>query len=337
MQGVRKILFIQTAFIGDAILASAMWEAWHTSFPEDEIHVCVRAGNEVLFQNHPFIHRVWTWDKRGGVLVRYVRLFRLGIGLRQERFDAVFTPHRHASSGVLARLTEAPIRSGFDEHPMRSGFTHTTRHEFKKGTHEVQRNHRLMDPWLESPVASSPRLYPDPHRFVEPDSGKFGVMAPASQWGTKQWPEPKWVATCDALMEEVQKIYLVGGPGDAPLLDRIQRATAHSGVVVRSSQSLLDSAGMMQAAQWVLTNDSGPMHLASAVNAPTVAVFCSTTPDYGFGPLSLKRAVVETLHSLDCKPCGLHGHVKCPKSHFDCGQGIDVRSVIAAIEKVSQD
>ena len=53
MPGPRKILFIQTAFIGDAILASAMWEAWHGAFPEDEIHVCVRLGNEALFQDHP--------------------------------------------------------------------------------------------------------------------------------------------------------------------------------------------------------------------------------------------------------------------------------------------
>ena len=335
MPGPRKILFIQTAFIGDAILASAMWEAWHAAFPEDEIHVCVRLGNEALFQDHPFIQGLHAWEKRGRFASRYVRLIRLGRRLRQERFDAVFTPHRHVSSGVLARLTNAPIRSCFDQHPLRHWFTCTAPHDFKKGVHEVQRNHRLIEPWLDSETASMPRLYPHSSGSIASMPEKFGVMAPASQWATKQWPEPKWVAMCDALEDKIRCIYLVGGPGDAPLLSRIQQATRHKGVEVRSKQGLLDSAGMMQQAQWVLTNDSGPMHLASSVNAPTVAVFCSTTPDYGFGPLSSKRVVVETDLALDCKPCGLHGHIKCPKSHFDCGNRLEIERVLSALDEVS--
>lgn len=69
-------------------------------------------------------------------------------------------------------------------------------------------------------------------------------------------------------------------------------------------------------------NDSAPLHIASAMNAPVTAIFCSTVPAFGFGPLRENGRVVETLEKLDCRPCGLHGHQACPKGHFKCALGI---------------
>lgn len=71
-------------------------------------------------------------------------------------------------------------------------------------------------------------------------------------------------------------------------------------------------------------NDSGSMHMASAMNAPTTAVFCSTVPDFGFGPLSEHAKIVQTTEKLDCRPCGLHGFNKCPKGHFNCANTITI-------------
>ena len=71
-------------------------------------------------------------------------------------------------------------------------------------------------------------------------------------------------------------------------------------------------------------NDSAPLHIASAMNAPVTAVFCSTVPSFGFGPLRENGRVVETPEDLDCRPCGLHGHRECPKGHFRCALGIEV-------------
>jgi heptosyltransferase-2 len=79
----------------------------------------------------------------------------------------------------------------------------------------------------------------------------------------------------------------------------------------------------MKDARRNFTNDSAPMHLASAVNAKTTAIFCSTVPDFGFGPLSDDAVVVETSKKLDCRPCGLHGLRACPEKHFDCAHSIN--------------
>ena len=79
----------------------------------------------------------------------------------------------------------------------------------------------------------------------------------------------------------------------------------------------------MESATRNYVNDSGPLHLASSVNAPVTAFFCSTTPNFGFGPLSENSAIVE-VENLDCRPCGLHGHKTCPKGHFECAEKMNV-------------
>lgn len=71
-------------------------------------------------------------------------------------------------------------------------------------------------------------------------------------------------------------------------------------------------------------NDSAPMHLCSAVNAPVTAIYCSTIPEFGFGPLSDNSHILQTKEKLSCRPCGLHGFKSCPEKHFKCAWGIEV-------------
>ena len=74
-------------------------------------------------------------------------------------------------------------------------------------------------------------------------------------------------------------------------------------------------------------NDSASLHLGSAMNAPTTAIFCSTVPEFGFGPLADQSRVVQTPEPLDCKPCTLHGRKACPLGHYRCAWGIPVDEV----------
>ena len=78
-------------------------------------------------------------------------------------------------------------------------------------------------------------------------------------------------------------------------------------------------------------NDSAPMHFASAVNAPVTAVYCSTIPEFGFGPLSDESYVVEIAEPLDCRPCGLHGYKACPLGHFNCARNIHDRQLLETL------
>ena len=117
-------------------------------------------------------------------------------------------------------------------------------------------------------------------------------------------------------------MYLLGGPADAEACRRIAEA-AGRGEVLAGRLSLLGTAALMEGAAMNYVNDSAPLHIASAMNAPVTAIFCSTVPAFGFGPLRANGRILETTEKLDCRPCGLHGHRACPKGHFRCATGID--------------
>jgi heptosyltransferase-2 len=81
-----------------------------------------------------------------------------------------------------------------------------------------------------------------------------------------------------------------------------------------------------------LVNDSAPMHIATAMNAPVAAIYCSTVPAFGYGPLSDDAQVIQIYHSLKCRPCGKHGLKACPKGHYDCARKIDLKPLVNDIE-----
>ena len=134
----------------------------------------------------------------------------------------------------------------------------------------------------------------------------------------KQFPAEKWTELANMLPANLS-VYLLGGPGDKTLADNIKNNTTHTQVQnLCGKLSFLQSAALMQGAEMNYANDSAPLHFASAMNAPVTAVFCSTVPAFGFGPLRDNGRVVEIKDRLYCRPCGLHGHKQCPEGHFRC-------------------
>ena len=110
MNSFNKILVIQTAFIGDAILASAALESIHKQFPNTELHIIVRKGNEALYEQHPYLKKVWVWDKKEN---KIKNLFKIISGIRKEKFDWLINLHRFASSGLITVLSKAKVTCGF--------------------------------------------------------------------------------------------------------------------------------------------------------------------------------------------------------------------------------
>ena len=327
---VHQVLFVQPAFIGDVILFTGLLETWHVAWPRAAVDVWVRKGNERLFADHPFVREVRVWDKSHA---RYAALLGQIRSVRSARYDAVITPHRHASSGLLAGLSGAPIRVGFKQNPWSFLFTRRVRHVLENGGHEVERNHGLIAPWC--PDRRLPRLYPGTdHAIPETWRGAI-VLAPASQWFTKQWPPEKWVALLHQLAHHAPEtpVVLMGGPADASLVDSLlQRSRKHPRVFRTPAKASLDyAAAVIQRAACVVSNDSAPLHLASALGVRAVAIYCSTVPAFGFGPLTPGSTIIEAEEELPCRPCGAHGHKKCPEGHFQCARSIGAERVRDAV------
>jgi heptosyltransferase-2 len=324
----KKILLIQTAFIGDVILATAMLEKLHAVHPSAEIHFLVRKGNESLFIGHPFLDKVLVFDKSS----KYKNLVKLIKGIRASRYDYVINVQRFFTTGLITALSNGKTTIGFDKNPLSFFFSKVITHQIGDD-HETDRNQSLIAAVTDHGT-SKPRLYPTKEDFDKTTTyvaDSFICIAPTSVWFTKQYPREEWIKFIDKVPEDYT-IYLLGAPDDKEACEDIVSATQHPRVSSLAGRlSLLQSAALMQKAKMNYVNDSAPMHLCSSVNAPVAAVYCSTVPGFGFGPLAEQSFIIESTKDLTCRPCGLHGHRACPEQHFDCAYTIDQQKMLALL------
>ena len=311
-----KFLIIQTAFIGDVVLATPMAEAL-AQLDNAEVHFLVRKGNESLLENNPFIDRILIWNKHQNKLRN---LFQLGNEIRKEKFDCVINLQRFASTGFLTWRSGAAKKIGFQENPFSFCFSSKFKHEVNNGRHEVNRNLELLREFV--PGDFPPRLFPSVQNFeavTEFISKPYVCVAPSSVWFTKQWPKENFIQLVSELAKK-HHVFLLGAKGDFDLCEEVRGVENFNATNLCGKLNFLESAALMRDAAMNFVNDSAPMHFASAMNAPTTAFFCSTIPEFGFGPLSDRSRIVESNENLACRPCGLHGKKSCPLGHFKCGE-----------------
>ncbi len=318
---MQKILVIQTAFLGDVILATPLISELRRLFPDARIDMLVKKGNESLVNTSPKIDNVYIFDKSHGKYRHMLELTRL---FRKTAYDRVINLQRFGSSGLITFLSGAKIKVGFDKNPFAFCYTRKVKHEIGNGTHEVTRNLSLIAD-LGAQTLVRPELFPSGETIAKTKQYKdaaYVCLAPASVWFTKQLPREKWLDLIETL-DPSQTVYLLGGPADHSLCETI-RTDAHvllphlKVVNLAGELNIMESVALIADAKRAYVNDSGPLHMASAVNCPTTAFFCSTVPGFGFGPLAEDSVVREIDFKLDCRPCGLHGYKACPLGHFKC-------------------
>lgn len=336
-----RVLFIQTAFIGDAVLLSSMVRTWRQQRPDSTCEVLVRKGNGAMFAGHPDVAKVHEWAKVGRGRNR--RLWQLLKAIRARKFDVVFNAHRHLSSGVLTAGSGAKFRVGYRTNPLSKFFTHRVLHRIGDGRHEAERLVdllRAVEPNLAASEPLKPRLFPSRSEAEAAESALAGLvepfvlLAPGSQWFTKQWPPARWRRLVELLEADGRTVVLFGGPAEAETLRACLPESSAARMITHLS--LMGAYALVERASVVVTNDSAPLHWASGANTPTLAVFCSTVPAFGFGPMADRAEIFESEEALDCRPCGLHGHKACPKGHFRCSD-VDAKSLALTIRKWSAE
>jgi heptosyltransferase-2 len=351
---MQKILVIQTAFIGDVVLATALLESLHQQYPQAAIDVVVRQGNEPLFNEHPFINELIVLNKKESKYLHWLSILKK---IRAKKYDVLINVQRFAATGLWTVLSSANTTIGFDKNPFSFLFTHKVKHDVSAGdVHEINRNLKLTEP-LGALQLCMPKLYPtksDFDKVKQYQAEKYITIAPASVWFTKQFPLTAWVSFINELKFE-GPIYILGGPGDKSLgdsiIDEVSSSNSNTSntsnisnlssttkkiINLSGELSFLASAALQQKAFLNYVNDSAPLHFCSAVNAPVVAIYCSTVPVFGFGPLSTNSFIVETQQKLSCRPCGLHGKKECPLGHFNCAKTIANNQLIAPLLQMAQ-
>lgn len=299
-------------------------------FPDASVDALVRKGNESLFNTNPHVREVLIWEKKQD---KNKNLFALVRKISGRKYDAVINLQRFFSTGFITMLSGAKEKIGFDKNPLSSFYTRKIKHVID-GRHEVDRNNELISHWG-SPKLRRPIIYltGNEEKAVEVyKKGDYVCMAPTSVWFTKQWPADKWIEAIKGLPESIT-CYLMGAKTDKEACDFIIEKSGRDNVInLCGKMNLLESAALMRDAKMNYVNDSAPMHLASAVNAPVAAIYCSTIPLFGFGPLSDDSHVIERHEPLSCRPCGLHGLKACPQGHFKCANSIETQRLLGLLK-----
>jgi heptosyltransferase-2 len=333
---LKKILIIQTASLGDVILATPLIEKLHRFYPHARIDFILKYGYEDLLRGHPYLKFVMVWDKTEH---KYRHLKELIEIVRENRYDLVVNAQRFASSGLITALSGAKHRVGFGKNPLSPFFTKRIKHKIgksKNNPHETVRNLKLIEHFTDNSVVK-PKLYPSKHDFASVSqykTRKYITVSPASLWFTKQYPKEKWIEFASSIDKDLTVYFLGSGKEKALCDDIIKQSGNANSLNLAGRLSVLESAALMRDAIMNYTNDSAPMHLASAMNAPVAAVYCSTVPEFGFGPLSDVSHIIQTNRQLSCRPCGLHGYKKCPKKHFDCANTIENNQLLSILKTI---
>jgi ADP-heptose:LPS heptosyltransferase len=224
-----KVLIIQTAFLGDAVLSTSLAEALHHHFPRCRLDVLVRKGNESLFEQHPFIHKIFVWDKKQN---KILNLFKLISQIRREHYDEVINIQRFFSSGLLTVFSGAKTTSGFVKNPLSFFFSYRYPHLIGNGVHETKRNLSLISHLVKT-EGVKPCLYPSQKDFDAVQrlvDSPYVCMAPASVWFTKQLPVPKWVELIQQVKEKFN-VVLIGGKDDVRMGEEIIQHTGRGRVM----------------------------------------------------------------------------------------------------------
>jgi heptosyltransferase-2 len=322
------VLVIQTAFPGDVILTTGLLS--YLALRAGPVDVVATPAGCSLLTPHPAVRRTWRYDKRdadrgaGG-------LFRLAARLRAERYRTVYLPHRSLRSAVLAMLARIPMRIGFAGSA--GAWSYTRRVERPASGHEAERILAVAEPAPGTGAQLSLALT-DADRRIATEwlaersiAEPFVAIAPGSIWGSKRWPG------YDSLVRALPgPVVVVGGVEDRGLALAVVAAAPGRAHSAAGELSFRASAALIERARVLVSNDSAPLHLGSAVGTPVVAIFGPTVPSFGFGPRGLGDVVVER-NGLACRPCSSHGPEVCPLGHHRCMKEISVERVLVPIRE----
>lgn len=335
----KRILIIQTAFIGDVVLALPLLQILRKNFPSAKIDFMLIPKTAELLKNHPDVNDVIIFDKKGRDKGFRGIIKMVGL-ISQKNYDAVFIPHRHFRSAIIPFLAGIKVRVGFDRSIFKFLYTHVVKY---RQIHEIERNLSLLEPFgIKSEVKEIPNLYPseaDKNYIDELLAGvksKIICVAPGSVWATKRWLKERFAELVELLIRDGFVVALVGGTEDFELCEEIKNVNGSENIFNFCGKlSLLQSAELLRRSILLVSNDSAPMHIAVAMRTPVVAIFGSTIPEFGFYPYGEKDRIIQ-VENLYCRPCGIHGRSKCPERHFNCMRLIETERVYLEVKSLIQ-
>ncbi|KPJ77472.1 MAG: hypothetical protein AMJ54_07615 [Deltaproteobacteria bacterium SG8_13] len=331
-----NILLVQTSWLGDTVLSTPVIAGIKSIHPGAELWMLTTALSADLLRADPLLAGIITYDKRGrdSGFSGFARTCRRIRGLN---FQRAYSLHKSYRTALLLWYSRIPERIGFEN--ARLAFLYHIRNPRPASEHDVIRNLSILS--AQAPAeALNPqlRLFPPDVEDARPPVREFlshirdfAILVPGSAWATKMWPWEGYRQVAVRLLERGVPVALLGASAEIPVAEKVARGL--DVVNLAGKTNIAEAMLMVSRARLMVCNDSMAMHLASAFQIPTVAIFCSTSPAFGFGPWQ-NRAIVVQREDLPCKPCGPHGFKRCPNDTQTCMQDLPASRVWEAVDKL---
>ncbi|MDE0088888.1 MAG: lipopolysaccharide heptosyltransferase II [Candidatus Poribacteria bacterium] len=331
---IEKILIIRADGIGDLLNSTPAIRLLRQNYSSAEITVLARPLNASVLIGNPDVDRVIVFDRQGEhrKLSEQLQFYR---ALRREKFHLVVAMQTATWPHLIAFLSGASYRLGRYQKRFKSTLTHTWHGKYQKGeTHEVDRNLELVRLICQGEVSRQLvlNLLPDEianakalltSLSVEDGTFLIGIHPGGSSFD-KRWPENQYAELADRLVDHYNAtVLLLHGPDEAELTHNIQEVM-QSDAIDYAPKTIRELAALLSRCDLVVCNDSGPMHLAAALDVPTVAIF-GPTDHVAWRPMSENASVVR--RDMPCWPCSAH---KC-KIGWECTKKLPVEMVWESI------
>ncbi|MCY4403386.1 MAG: lipopolysaccharide heptosyltransferase II [Candidatus Poribacteria bacterium] len=330
LRDIDKILIIRTDGIGDLLNSTPAIALLRQNYPSADITVLARPLNAPVLIGNPDVDKVLVFDRRGEhqKLSEQIHFMRY---LRKEKFDLVVAMQTASLSHLFAFLSGGTYRLGRFQKRFKSTLTHAWRGRYRKGeTHEVDRNLDLVRLICqgESERKLVFNLQPDEIKRAETHIASLGIntdtfligIHPGGSSFDKRWPERQYAELADRLVQQYNaNILLLRGPNEAELTHKIQQEM-QSDSIVYAPETIRDLGAVLYCCDLFVCNDSGPMHLAAALDIPTIAIF-GPTDHVAWHPMSENATVVR--RDMPCWPCSAH---KC-KIGWECTKKLPIEMV----------
>jgi len=333
---MKRILIVNVNWLGDTLFATPFIRAVRDAHPDAYIAVLTHPRCYEILEGNPSINEIIIYDEKKQHR-NIVRKFSIVSYLRSKKFDTAFILRKSLSRTLVLLFSKIPVRIGYN--CKRAGFLLTKKLALpRKELHKVEYFLNLarsagIDSKNKNYEISISQSYKDKADRILEDAGiggkAFIVINAGGNWNLKRWPVKNFARLADEISDRLNiKVVVTGAEKDIALAEDITDMTTHKPVILCGKTDLKTLGAIFQKAVCVISNDSGPMHLALAVGAPVIAIFGPTSPDLT-GPYGDGRYKV--LHKdIGCKiPCY---NLECEDNK--CMKAVTVEDVLGAINEI---
>lgn len=341
LAALRRILIIRLSALGDVLLTTPVIRLLRQACPQAEIDFLVKARYSDLLRAHPDLTRLCLFQDSQTLRQTLRRL-------RRARYDMVIDLHRTLRSRLLYYGLPAPHKVKYNKRPLRRALLVYCRWNTLQEMTPVPELYaaplralgiKAPLPGLEMHLAPGSQEAMQRYlaeRFPAGRGQPLCAVAPGARWPTKRWPVEQFAAVAQEFASAQQAaVVVLGGPEDALLARELCRRLRVPALDATARLTLMQTAALLQQCRMLLSNDSGLMHMATALQVPVVAIFGPTVQEFGFYPFRASAQVVSA--RLACRPCSTKGSRRCPLGHHHCMQRVTSAEVMVAVRRLWND